>query len=60
MVSAAALALGMLAGASLGAHFAGLGAEEAGPPTARRGATTVSDPVFASPPGLAVPIALRG
>ena len=60
MVSAAALAIGVLAGASLGAHFAGVGTEDAGQPTARRGATTVSSPTYAVPPGLAVRISLRG
>jgi hypothetical protein len=59
MVSAAALAIGVLAGASLGAYFAGAGAEEAGQSTARR-ATTVSNPTYAAPSGIAVRISLRG
>jgi hypothetical protein len=60
VLSAAALAIGLLVGSSLGAYFAGAGDEAAARPGARRISTPVNNPAALMPPPSPTPISSRG
>jgi hypothetical protein len=60
MLSVAALALGLLAGTSLGTWFAAAGEQAAARPVDKRTPMTISNPAVKPQPPLATPISHRG